>query len=339
MMKIASVLLSIVSILIISYCTTPVLGNTWLVRKDGTGDTDNIYEAIQTLSQSGDTVLVGPGTWTSYCIELRDKALHFISEMGARETIVEFYNLIPDGLHSVFSVLNAGGDCSIIGFTIRGAYGAISEAGGGICCNNSRIFIKNNIVINNYSTFGGGISCYGSPAPIIENNLICNNDANQGGGIEIYRCSPIIRNNTIVYNYAGVVGGGISIGLESYPEISNNIIAHNFAYDVGGVFCGSSCGFLYPAEMLFTCNDVCNNNPSNYCDSLPDQTGMNGNISADPLFCGIVGSGNFYLQSDSPCAEANVPILCGGVRMGAFSVNCSVSVEEKSWGTIKSLYK
>ncbi|MCK4349593.1 MAG: DUF1565 domain-containing protein [Candidatus Krumholzibacteria bacterium] len=339
-MKVTSAIFITLFCIVMNSFSSPALGNTWLVRKDGTGDTDNIYEAIQALSQSGDTILVGPGIWTCYAIELSGKALHFISEMGAQNTIVEYHELFPGYYpHSVFYVLDAGGDCSIIGFTIRGAYGCISEGGGGIYCNNSRIFIKNNIIVNNYCTFGGGISCYGDPAPVIENNLICNNNANQGGGIEVDRCSPIIRNNTIVYNYAGVVGGGISIGFESYPEISNNIIAHNLAYDVGGIFCNSSCGLSYPADMLFTCNDVWSNNPSNYCDSLPDQTGMNGNISADPLFCGVAGSGNFYLQSGSPCAEMNVPALCGGVRMGMYPVNCDVSVEEKSWGKIKSLFK
>ena len=330
---------AIILILLFEALSIRAESTTWLVRKDGTGDTDNLYEAIQTLSQSGDTILVGPGIWRSYCIELRQKALHFISEMGAQNTTIQYYELIPGNLHSVFSILDAGGDCSIIGFTIRGAYGGTLEGGGGIYCNNSRTYIKNNIIVNNYCAFGGGIKCYGEPAPVIENNLICNNDANQGGGIDLHRCSPIIKNNTIVYNYAGVVGGGISIGLESYPEISNNIIAHNLAYDVGGIFCGSSCGLSYPAEMLFTCNDVWGNNPSNYCDSLPDQTGMNGNISADPLFCGVEGSGNFYLQSSSPCAEMNVPAFCGGVRMGTYPVNCDVSVEEKSWGKIKSLFK
>jgi hypothetical protein len=340
MMKGTAAAVIILSIIALNIYSSPADGDTWLVRKDGTGDTDNIYEAVQTLSQSGDTILVGPGIWTSYCIELRGKALHLISEMGAQNTIIEYYELLPDLFpHSVFYVNDAGGDCSIIGFTIRGAYGGYSEGGGGIYCNNSKIFIKNNIIVNNYCAFGGGIKCYGDPAPVIENNLICNNDANQGGGVDLHRCSPIIRNNTIVYNYAGVVGGGISIGLESYPEISNNIIAHNLAYDVGGIFCSSSCGLSYPAEVLFTCNDVWSNNPSNYCDSLPDQNGMNGNISKDPLFCGIAGSGNYYLQSSSPCAEANVPALCGGLLMGCYPVSCEVGVKETSWGKIKSLFE
>ena len=59
-----------------------------------------------------------------------------------------------------------------------------------------------------------------------------------------------------------------------------------------------------------------------------------------PQFCGIKFSGNYYLQSDSPCAPGNHPdgYDCG--LIGALPVNCGkVDVEKKSWGTIKSLYK
>ena len=71
---------------------------------------------------------------------------------------------------------------------------------------------------------------------------------------------------------------------------------------------------------------------------MPDQTGINGNICLDPLFCGVPGSGNFYLQADSPCAAANVPELCNANKIGCYPVNCSVDTKENSWGEIKKIF-
>ena len=324
-----------ISILIMA----PVGNSTALyVRKDGTGDFIYIAEAIF-YSQSGDTIFIGPGFWQRPTIRLYQKALHFISEEGPEVTTINYESFPQVGWTNVFNFQDTGGECSVIGFTIKGAYGGSLDWGGGICCTNSRVYIRNNIITDNWCAFGGGISCYGQPSQIIENNLICHNEANSGGAIEVNRCSPIIRTNTIVYNYAGVVAGAIYIGIDAQPIISNNIIVSNLAPDVGGIYCNTSCGSSYPGEELFTCNDVWNNTPTNYGGSLTDQTGINGNISEDPLFCGIPGSGNFYLQSGSPCAASNVPDFCNGIRMGTYPVNCEVGTEATSWGKIKSLYK
>jgi len=66
---------------------------------------------------------------------------------------------------------------------------------------------------------------------------------------------------------------------------------------------------------------------------------MNGNISVDPLFCGIAASRNYFLRAESPCSESNVAAYCSGVRMGRFPANCTVGVRESSWGSIKSIYR
>jgi hypothetical protein len=63
--------------------------------------------------------------------------------------------------------------------------------------------------------------------------------------------------------------------------------------------------------------------------------GTNGNFSADPLFCDLVG-GDVGLSSDSPCA----PEHSGGCDLiGALGVACgTTAVEGRSWGSIKALY-
>ena len=55
------------------------------------------------------------------------------------------------------------------------------------------------------------------------------------------------------------------------------------------------------------------------------------------MFC---GDGNYYLQSDSPCALGNQPdgIDCG--LIGPLPVGCGpVTIETRTWGSIKAMYR
>lgn len=90
-----------------------------------------------------------------------------------------------------------------------------------------------------------------------------------------------------------------------------------------------------PAEVSITCCDVWNNPAGNYW-AIPDPTGIDGNISADPRFCGAAASDSLSLMSTSPCLPANNPC---GVLIGNHSEGCETAVAaDKSWGQIKSLY-
>jgi parallel beta-helix repeat protein len=320
----------IIAGIIICFLAGGASSRTWIVRQDGTGDTIYLAYALY-YAEDGDTILVGPGLYKQPTFSLG--AVHLISESGPESTILELLPVIAEvDVHVI--VIEDISSCSIIGFTIRGATGGWLSTGGGIDCINSFAVIRNNIITDNWCASGGGIACYGSPATIIEYNLIRDNSAFSGGGILVDHSSPIIRGNTIIENYASVLGGGIYLaGDSSYPIITNNIIANN-----GGYTCGGITSSAPSSQVTFTCNDMWNNTPSNYCDSLTDQTGMNGNISADAQFCGVPGSGNYYLQAGSPCAGANVPAHCAGVGMGCYPVNCTVGTRETTWGNIKLLF-
>jgi len=300
------------------------------VRKDGTGDTAYLDLAVYS-AQTGDTVLVGPGRYSQPTLELG--AIHLISEAGPEATTIELYIMdIEWDVHVI--VIGDVNACSVIGFTIRGARNGWLSTGGGIDIVSSSALIKGNIIMDNWCASGGGLACYGSPAPVIEGNLFYGNGGFAGAAIEVCQCSPTIRNNTIVDNHANDGAGAIYlVGAQSFPAIINNIIVGNTATSYGAIY-GDA-----PAGITLSCNDVWDNQPSNYDTPLTDQTGLNGNISLDPLFCGEAGSRNYYLQANSPCAAANVPVSCAGAGMGCYSVKCAVGVKKKSWGTIKSLFK
>jgi hypothetical protein len=135
---------------------------------------------------------------------------------------------------------------------------------------------------------------------------------------------------TIEGNTIDVTGGSaIFCQRGSSPLIHRNIIVRS----TWGVRCALSS---FP---IIECNDVVASS-GGYVGDCVDQTGINGNFSADPQFCGLTGSGNYGLQGDSPCAPGNHPdgYSCG--RIGALDVACgAVATESATWGAIKALYR
>ncbi len=64
---------------------------------------------------------------------------------------------------------------------------------------------------------------------------------------------------------------------------------------------------------------------------------LGNNVASDPDFCGIPGSSNYFLQSDSPCAPAQSACV---VLIGAWDVNCgSVATHQRTWGGMKAMFE
>lgn len=155
----------------------------------------------------------------------------------------------------------------------------------------------------------------GTPAPIVRYNLFYSN----GTCIEARASLPVIENNT--FDQCGTVVFGAAV------VFRNNIITRA-AYGL----------FLGIGEPVIECNNLFDISGTKY--SGGDRTGMDGNISVDPQFCGIYDSDNYYLQSDSPCAPGNHPDGSNCGLIGAFGINCeTLGITETTWGTIKNLYR
>jgi len=335
LMKRNLTLITIICFLWLLLLASMAYSRTWHVRQDGSGDAASINAALM-LAQSGDTILVSPGYYWEPRIGLSQFAIHLISEGGPEVTTIRLLRRSEDEVN-VIKMLNVSEPCSVIGFTITGANGGFLDIGGGIDCENSALVIKNNIITGNWCSTGGAIYCYGATSPTIENNLIYGNEEIVGGAVDIVDCSPLVKNNTIAHNWATDGTSGLCIiGSLSHPIIMNNIIAFDSSSVSGGVGVSATTPAI---QIVFECNDVWGNAPANYAGTLTDQTGINGNISQDPLFCGISGSGNYYLRGSSPCAESNVPQHCAGVRMGYYPVKCTVGTENESWGKLKALFE
>jgi hypothetical protein len=180
------------------------------------------------------------------------------------------------------------------------------------------------IIEENFFTNGStaiGMSS-GAAVPVIRNNVFYDHGS---WVFDIQSGNAIIENNTIDVGAtrAFALQGGAS------PLIRNNIITR--------VPIGVRC--ILGAAPTFECNNFYDVQIK-YLDDCPDQTGLNGNISENPQFCGVWDSGNWELQSDSPCAPGNHPdgYACG--RIGAKGVGCSVTPTRRtSLGELKARFE
>ncbi|MHC1769310.1 MAG: multicopper oxidase domain-containing protein [Verrucomicrobiia bacterium] len=147
---------------------------------------------------------------------------------------------------------NPAYEARIDGFMISGA-----TAGGGITVWNQSdgLIIRNNRIVGNQGTHGGGITLgmpgggilYDNPNITIEKNQIQQNGGvDGGGGIAIYTGATgyVIRDNFIVGNFCRNFGGGISHqGVSPGGLIAGNTIAFNEVFY--GVAVGGDGGGIY----------------------------------------------------------------------------------------------
>jgi hypothetical protein len=216
------------------------------------------------------------------------------------------------------------GSAQIVGNVISGNDGGNGFSGGGISLFAAGSpFIANNIIINNsIQTNGGGIGIGGccSDAVIVQNLIIGNAAPGEGGGIYSFGNSgaPAIVNNTFVSNQSSS-GIGSAVYTNSSPSNPTRLY-NNIIFGVSGqtaLYCDNFNTTTLP--LLFS-NDVYASLGTRYGGICTDQTGMNGNISGDPLF---VSSTNLRLKGGSPAIDAgdnaapHVPIkdLAGNPRI------------------------
>ena len=179
---------------------------------------------------------------------------------------------------------------------------------------------------------------------LIEENIFRNNTE---AAISIFMSEAVIRDNLIYSNHDGV-----SLGEFSSAELVQNTISHNTPGEGIAAWASGLCDNSVHHNIIsfngigvsgfcpddFVCNDIFGNGSN----VDPPPFGTNGNIAVDPQFCGVEPqvSGNYFLQSDSPCAPGKHPdeYPCG--LIGVRPVGCQdTAVERTTWGAIKAIYR
>ncbi len=309
------------------------------------------YPTIQLgidASSAGDTVLVASGTYFENLVIPHRLAL--LSNQGALQTAID-----GQGTGTVIFIRNAAEGTVVSGFSVQNGYAETIAAG--IFAEYCAVVIMNNIIEYNHA-LGGVAGLYAVGSSTIDNNLIQHNNLDAGKSVSALVASGTITRNTIRHNgafgdfqiawflngslvtenviadngpvYAALAlagnviarnntiannraGTGVTIGGPTY-EFTNNILHHPFGE-------GLSCG---DGHQTIRCNDVWGPGGNHYVSECADNAGIDGNFSADPLFCDAA-AGDYRIDPASPCAPEN-SAGCG--LIGALPVCSAAAVTE-----------
>jgi len=234
-------------------------------------------------------------------------------------------------------------DCTFKGNNGEGSGGAAVVLGGTV---RRCLFSENGVylfggslsvagtLIEDCSVGGGGATYYGGAISAGEGTVIRRcalSGAAEGGAAVLASGTVTIESSTIGGFWGRSLGDAIRVRPDGQVALKNSIVA--FGYITNPC---DQCGAIIvePGGVIdITCTDIYGNSAGDWVGSIADQLGKNGNISADPLFCDDVPG----IYSNSPCAPANSN-GCG--LIGLYDVDCEPSsVETKSWGKIKGMYR
>jgi hypothetical protein len=173
-----------------------------------------------------------------------------------------------------------------------------------------RVVLRSNVIARNITsgfspcTSGGGIWMVNYSQATIVNNLVVGNAAGCGGGFYWGGSTGVTTfvNNTFADN-DGAEGSAIAVsGVDARHVIYNNVIIGKSGQTA--FYCGNSSST--PSPVLNT-SDVFTPEGVAYGGTCLDQTGLRGNISADPIFVRNAFAdvlGDYHLQMASPAIDA-----------------------------------
>lgn len=266
-------------------------------------------------------------------------------------------NTIQNNTQSACSGGSGGGGISLGGAGTAQVIGNVivnnswpSGNGGGISMNAAGTpTIKNNIIAGNTASGvspaaqGGGISMVNDSDPLLVQNLIYNNSAGQGAGVFFLVPSgsrgPILLNNTIVGGPGATQGSAVyASGFDTQVQFFNNLLIG--AAGENSVFCD---GTYSPQPPTFSNNDAFSSGATGLDGTCAGQSGLNGNISADPQFVNA-GGADFHLQPASPAVDAgnnSAPNLsptdfAGNVRILDGNNDCVSTVDQGAYELVRS---
>ena len=227
------------------------------------------------------------------------------------------------------------------------------EGGGAWITRQADVLVQGNRFYQNVAPGAGAIKLENDAVivgnEIFENRASVNNGGGIGGGGE-----GIIRDNVMWFNLAHSAGGALALEGSGepgiFPTVEGNTIVHSSASVGGGIYSNQTGGVFRRNIVAFAlvgggirafgpltleCNDVWQNAGGNY-QIIGDQTGLNGNISVDPLFCNVL-SHDLHLYNASPCTQAKSPC---DLLIGALGPACGpLATKRATLGQMKGIYR
>jgi hypothetical protein len=172
---------------------------------------------------------------------------------------------------------------------------------------------------NTAPTGVGGVICcrYAEASAVLSGCTGYDNSASRGGVAYCFDGSVELESCTFVRNRAtDQANAAVALYDTSSAVIENTIIA--LSEDAAAVLCADGTCFA-----ALACTDIYGNAGGDWVGCIADQHGINGNFSADPLFCNPLAD-DFTLAEASPCAPENSPAGCG--LIGALPVACETPI-------------
>jgi hypothetical protein len=149
---------------------------------------------------------------------------------------------------------------------------------------------------------------------VLDHVVLTDNWASYGGGICCQESNPKLANVTM-YGNGAYFGAGMACW-HSSATVENTIIA--MSTQGRAVYCYGD-----PSVGTFACCDLFGNAGGDWIGCIAGQSGVDGNISEDPLLCDP-DDGDFHLQPDSPCAPFT-PANPECDLIGAWPVGCETA--------------
>ena len=326
----------VTAVLFVILICTPAIATTIHIPADAATITEGLA-----ASMAGDTLLVAPGLYLEHdliipagiCLRgATGDPLDVVIDAQQQGRVItcsdldELVRIEALTLTGGLSTMETTGSQMAGGLLIRTALAEVSNCrivdneaemeGGGIACDTgAEVVITGCLVAGNRSVDGAGIACRAS-SPLLENCVIVGNDGLVWGGALFCRtgANPRVVGCTLVGNEAHF---GAGIWAVDCPDIvvENSIIA--FGLDGEGIFAYDNPSA--PSEIRLICCNVFGNEGGGYGGTSQDQTGIDGNIAAEPYFCDWENL-DFTLAADSPCLPANNSC---GTLMGALGQGCA----------------
>jgi len=189
------------------------------------------------------------------------------------------------------------------------------QLGGAIFHTAGAFTMTNTLLIGNRAETGGGMVSMAQDDMIIEDCVFVDNQADTGGGLCFrYSYVGLVKDCTFVGNKA-TTGSGIAIvgGYSGNLEIQNTLITDGIT--------GEGLAWDGIGSLQLTCTDLYGNEGGDWVGSIEDRLGLDGNISADPCYCGAQNPDDpWTLDMTSPCLD-----VAGCGRIGARGSGCDLT--------------
>jgi predicted outer membrane repeat protein len=300
-------------------------------------------------ASAGDTVLVACGSYQEWALSMPTGVLLrgetgdpgcVTIDAGGNSRVILFDGTLAGT--KVEGITFTGGDFSAgPGMYFWHAVAEVSDCviidntgggfGGGVYVRyeDSEVSFRNCLFSGNHASDDGGAVYAQSVGSLsFTDCTFTGNSADRDGGcIMLYYSDCDLTGCTFDANSAAQYGAAV-VASYSLATLDRCIVSDSVDGEAVFQFSGG--------DLALTCSNLFGNEGGDWSVHVVDQLGVDGNISADPLYCGVPGSGNYWLRSDSPSAASNSGC---GQRMGAWDEGCEgTSTAATSWGRVKSLY-